>query len=76
MENTMEVPLNLKVELLYDPAIPLLDIYLEKTIIQKDTCTPIFITELFIIVKTRKQPKCISTDEWMKMMWCTQTMEY
>ena len=40
---------NLKIELPYDPAIPFLDIYPEKTIIQKDTCTPMFISALFII---------------------------
>ena len=59
----------LKIELLYDPAIPLLDIYLEKTIIQKDTCTPMFIAALFTIAKTWKQPKCLSTNEWIKKMW-------
>ena len=52
----------LKIELPYDPAIPLLGIYLEKTIIQKDTCTPIFIAALFTIAKRRMQPKCPSMD--------------
>ena len=47
----------LKIELPYDPAIPLLGIYLEKTIIRKDTCTPTFIAALFTIVKTWKQAK-------------------
>ena len=42
----------LKLELTYDPAIPLLGIYLEKTLIQKDTCTPIFIAALYTIAKT------------------------
>ena len=45
----------LKIELLYDPAIPLLDIYLDKTLIQKDTCTPIFIAAVFTITKTWKK---------------------
>ena len=49
-----------------DPAIPLLDIYPEKTIIGKDTCTPVFIAALFTIAKTWKQPKCPLTDEWIK----------
>ena len=40
-----------------------------KTLIQKDTCTPIFTAALFTIVKTWKQPKCPSTDEWIKKMW-------
>ena len=46
----------LKTELLYDSAISLLSIYPEITIIQKDTCTPLFIAVLFTIVKTWKQP--------------------
>ena len=61
----------LNIELPYDPATPLLGKYLDKTIIQKDTCTPMFIAALLTIVKTifRKQPKCPSTDEWIKKMW-------
>ena len=62
-------PKKLKIELLYDPAIPLLGIYLEKTIIWKDTCTPMFIAALFTIARTWKQPKCPLTDEWIKKMW-------
>ena len=58
----------------YDPAIPLLGIYPEKTIIQKDTCTPVFSAALFTIA--RKQPKCPSTDEWIKKMWEIYTVEY
>ena len=65
----------LKIELPYDPAIPLLGIYPDSTVIQKDTCTPMFIAALFTIVKTWKQPKCPSTDEWIKM-WYIFTMEY
>ena len=52
-----------------DPAIPLLDIYLEKTLILKDVCTPMFIAALFIIDRTWKQPKCPSTEERIKKMW-------
>ena len=68
----------LKTEIPYDPAIPLLGIYLEKTktLIQKDTCTPMFTAALFPIAKTWKQPKCPSTDEWIKKMWYTYIMEY
>ena len=47
-----------KIELPYDPGIPLLGIYPEKTIIQNDTCTPMFIAALFTITRTWKQPKC------------------
>ena len=53
-------------ELPYDPAIPFLGIYLEKIIIQKDTCTPMFTAALFIIAKTWEQPKSPSTEEWIK----------
>ena len=53
----------LKTELPYDPAIPLLGIYPEKTIIQKDTCTPMFIATLFTTARTWKQPKCPTSDE-------------
>ena len=53
----------LKTELPYDPAIPLLGIYPEKTRIQKDTCTSMFIAALFTIARSWKQPKCPSTDE-------------
>ena len=64
-------------ELPYDPAIPILGIYPDKTIIRKDTCTPMFIAALFItIAKTWKQPKCPSTGEWIKKMWYIHTMEY
>ena len=66
----------LKVELPYDPAIPLLGIYPEKTIIQIDTCTPMFIATLFTIARSWKQPKCPSTDKWIKKMWYIYTMEY
>ena len=66
----------LKIELPYDPAIPLLGIYLEKTVIRKDTCTPMFTAALFTIAKSWKQPKRPSTDEWIKKMWYMYTMEY
>ena len=58
----------LKMELPYDPAIPLLGIYLEKTLIWKHTCIPMFIAEIFTITKAWKQPKCPLTDEWIKKM--------
>ena len=50
----------------YDPAIPLLGTYPEETKTEKDTCTPMFIAALFTIARTRKQPRCPSTDEWIK----------
>ena len=55
--------------------IPLSGIYLEKTIVQKDTCFSIFIAALFAIAKTRKQPKYPLTDEWIKIYYIN-IMEY
>ena len=66
----------LKVELPYDPAIPLLGIYPEKTIIQKESCTTMFIAALFTISRAWKQSKCPSTHEWINKMWYMYTMEY
>ena len=66
----------LKIELPYDPAILLPGIYPEKTIIQKYTYTTMFIATLFTIARAWKQPKCPSTDEWIKKMWHIYTMEY
>ena len=66
----------LKIQLTCDPAIPLLGIYPEKSIIQKETCTTMFIAALFTIAKTWNQPKCPSTVEWIKTMWHIYTMEY
>ena len=65
----------LNTELLYDLAIPLLGTYPDKTYIQKDICT-MFTAVLFTIAKIWKQPKCSSTDEWIKTMWYIYTMEY
>ena len=50
--------------------------YPEKTIFQKDTCTPMFIAALFTLARSWKQPKCPSTEEWIKKMWYIYTMEY
>ena len=68
MEKSMEFPQKLKIELPYDPAIPLLGIYPDKTKTQKDTCTPMFTAALFTRAKTLKQSKCPSTEEWIKKM--------
>ena len=63
-------------ELPYDTAIPLLGIYLDKTFLEKDTYTPVFIAALFTLAKTWKQPTCPSTDEWIKKMQYIYIMEY
>ena len=65
----------LNIELTYDPAIPLLGIYRDKTFIQNDTCTPMFTAAQFTVAKTWKQPKWPSTDGWIKM-WYVYTVEY
>ena len=66
----------LGIKQLYDPAIPLLNIYPEKIIIQKDICTPLFIAALFIIARTWNQPRCPLTDEWIKKLWYVYTTGY
>ena len=70
----------LKIKLPYDPAIPLLDIHLKKmkTLIRKDTWTPMFFATLFTIAKIWRQPKCSSIDESIRKMWyvCVCVMEY
>ena len=60
----------------YNPVIPLLGIYPEETKIEKDTCTSMFTAALFTIARTWKQPRCPSTDEWIKKLWYIYTMEY
>ena len=56
--------------------IPLLGIHTEETRIERDTCTPMFITALFIIARTWKQPRCPLADEWIRKLWYIYTMEY
>ena len=74
MEDSVDFLKKLKIESPYDPSIPLLDIYLEKTIIQIDTCTLMFIAALFAIARTWKQPrypnKCMyncCSERWYEM---------
>ena len=62
----------LEIEWPFDPVIPLLGIHTEETRIERDTCTPMFITSLFIIARTWKQPRCPSVDEWIRKLWYTQ----
>ena len=66
----------LKTELLYDSTFPLLGTCPEKTIIQNDTCTPMFIAALFTIARTWKQPRCPSAAEWIRKLWYIYTVEY
>ena len=60
----------------YDPAIPLLGIYPEETIIEKDTCTPVFTAALFTTASPWKKSRCPSTDKWIRKLWYIYTREY
>ena len=68
----------LKMDLPFDPAIPLLGLYPKnpKTPIQKNLCTPMFRAAQFKIAKCWKQPKCPSINEWIKKLWYIYTMEF
>ena len=68
----------LKIDLPYDPAITLLRIHPRDTgvLIHRGTCIPMFIAALSTIAKLWKEPKCTSTDEWIKKLWCIYIMEY
>ena len=67
---------NLEIKPPYDPVITLLGIYPKETRIEKDTCIPMFTAALFTIARTWDQPRCPSTDEWIKKLWYIHTMEY
>ena len=68
----------LKIELPYDPGIALLGIYPKDTDAMKrrGTCTPTFIAVMSTIAKLWKEPRCPSTEQWIKKMWSIYTMEY
>jgi len=66
----------LEIELSYDPTIPIWGIYIKETRIERDTCTPMFITGLCTVARTWKQPRCPSANEWIRNLWYVYTMEY
>ena len=66
----------LGIKLPYAPAIPILGIYPEETKIKRDTCIPLFIAAPFIVAITWKQPRCPSTDEWLRKLWYIYTVGY
>ena len=66
----------LEIELLYNPAILLLGIHTEETRIERNACTPMFITLLYTIARTWKQPRCLSADKWIRKLWYIYTMQY
>ena len=67
---------NLGIGLPYDPAIPLLGIHPKKIKSERDTCTTMFIAGLFTIARTWKQPRCSSSEKWIRKLWYIYTMEY
>ena len=62
-----------KLELPYALVVLFLGMYPKKDGALKNACSPMFTAALFAIAKTWKQPKCLSTEEWIKKMWCTHT---
>ena len=68
----------LKMELPFDPAIPLLGLYPKnpETPILKYLCTQMFIAAQFTIAKYWKQPKCPSANEWIQQLLYIYTMEF
>ena len=70
MEDGMEITLKTREKTIILPSNPTPREIPEETKIEKDTCIPLFIAALFTIVRTWKQHKCPSTDEWIKNLWC------
>ena len=66
----------MQIELPYDPANPLLGMHTEETRIEQDSCTPMFITALFIIAWTWKQPRLSISRQWIRKLLCIYAMEY
>ena len=75
MENSREILLKIRNKTAILPTILLLGIYSEKTIIERDTCTPVFMVILFTTARVWKKPRCPSTDEWIKKLYI-YAMEY
>ena len=71
LENNMEVPQRVKIELPYHPTIIILDIYPNDTtiLIHRGTCIPMFIAAMSTVAKLWKELRCPLTDEWITMMW-------
>jgi hypothetical protein len=78
LETIWKLLRKLNIDLPYDSAIPLLRIYPKEcdTGYSRGTCTPMFIAALFIVAKLWKQPRCPTTNEWIKKMWYLYTIEF
>ena len=74
----MAVPQKLNIDLPHDPAIPLLGIFPKnrKQGLKTDICTPTSTAAVFTIAKRQKQPKCLSTDEWINKIWYINTRKH
>jgi hypothetical protein len=70
MENSMKTSQKLKIDLPYDTSIPLLGIYLKEYELgyNKGSCTSLFIAVVLSIVKLWEQPRCPTTDEWIRKL--------
>ena len=73
METVWRFLKKLETKLPYDTAIPLLGIHIEETRTEHDMCTPLFVTALFTIAMTWKQPRCPLADEWIRKLWYIYT---
>ena len=67
---------NLRIRLPHNTKIQLLGVYPEENKTERDICILKFIAALFTIARTWKQPRCLSTDKWIKKQWYVFTMEY
>ena len=76
MENRVEIPLKTGNRTAIWPSNPTAGIHTKEIRIERDTCTPMFISGLFTIARTWKQPRCPSADEWLRNLWYIYTMEY
>jgi hypothetical protein len=78
MESSMEIPQKTRDRTAIWSNDIWVSFYLKKhkTGYSRDTCTPMFFTALFTTAKLWKQPRCPTTDEWIKKLWSIYTMEY
>ena len=76
MVNAVEIPLKTWNRTAIQPSNPIAEHTHGGNIIKTDTCTLMFIAELFTIAKTWKQPRCPSIDEWIRKLWNTYTRKY
>ena len=76
MRTVWRLPKKREIELPYDPGNPTAGHTHQGTRIERDMCTSMFITALFIIGRTWKQPRCPLADKWIRKLWYVYRMEY